>query len=94
MENNIPEIEPLTKEERAWIKKLQKVLDSCPSKRLEAGTGGDPEVAIYDKVALEAYMETLPRHGSDDTDPYQLIQDIDGFLARVRFPFKVVGWAV
>lgn len=46
------EITPLTKEELAWVKKLERVLLSCPSDRLALVTIGDAclDVIDYDFV--------------------------------------------
>lgn len=39
----------LTKKELAWIEKVQKVLDECPSERIGFYTVGDPMVFLYDR---------------------------------------------
>lgn len=44
---------PLTIEEIAWIKKLQRVLELCPD-RIELVTTGDPNISI---VSNEKYSE-------------------------------------
>lgn len=38
----------LTKEERAWVRKLQAVLINCPSKRIAFATTGDCDVTLFD----------------------------------------------
>lgn len=38
----------LTKEEKSWVKKVNKVLAECPSARLTFYAGGDPNVVIVD----------------------------------------------
>lgn len=38
----------LTKEEKAWVKKVNKILAECPSDRLMFYAGGDPWIAIID----------------------------------------------
>lgn len=40
----------LTKEEKAWVKKLNKVLAECPSDRLGFYTIGDPQIELYDRT--------------------------------------------
>ena len=40
-------VPPLNKKEKAWVKKLQKVLSECPD-RLECVVMGDPTVQIID----------------------------------------------
>ena len=38
----------LSKKEKAWIKKLEKVFNECPSKRIGCYTIGDPCLTFYD----------------------------------------------
>lgn len=38
----------LTKSEKEWLDKLQRVLNECPSKRLGFYTIGDPSIEVYD----------------------------------------------
>lgn len=49
-------VKPLTQAEKKWIDQLQKILDSCPSKRLGAFTIGDADFSIYDKPVFDAYL--------------------------------------
>ncbi|MEO9787540.1 MAG: hypothetical protein ABJF67_08020 [Aurantimonas coralicida] len=42
------EVAPLSKEESAWIKKLERVLLSCPSRRLGLATIGDAGLDVFD----------------------------------------------
>jgi hypothetical protein len=39
----------LTSDENKWLKKLQRVLNECPSKRLGFYTIGDHDVFVFDK---------------------------------------------
>lgn len=39
----------LTKPEAKWVKKLQKVLDECPSDRIGFYTIGDPVICLYSR---------------------------------------------
>lgn len=43
----------LTKEEKAWVKRVQKALDSCPSKRLGFATIGDHDITIFDRTRYD-----------------------------------------
>ena len=43
-------VEPLTKEELQWVKKLARLLEACPSDRLELVTIGDPNLTVTDKT--------------------------------------------
>ena len=49
----IGEIEQLTKSEKAWVKRLEKVLMSCPE-RLGLYTIGDKHLAVYDARFVRA----------------------------------------
>lgn len=46
-----PTAPPLTPEERAWLRRVNKVLQECPSTRLAAATMGDSYLVFYDKDA-------------------------------------------
>ena len=46
--NNSPDTAPLTKEEKAWCRKLEKLLLSTPD-RFGIYTIGDPELVVFDK---------------------------------------------
>jgi hypothetical protein len=48
------EVKPLSKKEEAWMKRLEKVLLSCPP-RLGLSTMGDPCLSIYDRIVAEKY---------------------------------------
>ncbi len=51
-------VEPLSKSERAWISRLEKVLLSCPTERLHLVTIGDPDLSVVDiKVAISEGVE-------------------------------------
>ena len=69
----------LTADEARWIKRLQRVLNDCPSDRLGFYTTGDPDVTIYDKS-----------NGAEDDarelDFYQIVEDHGAWLAIVKFP--------
>ncbi|GGA99950.1 hypothetical protein GCM10011491_30250 [Brucella endophytica] len=71
----------LTKEEKAWVKKLQKVLDECPSERLGFFTIGDPDVSIYDKTNEVDFDATVDLPVS--------IYEHDAELGSIRFPSNV-----
>lgn len=77
---------PLTKAEAAWLKKLQEVLDECPSSRLEAYTIGDPSITIFDKG-----YSTLINKMTDDgsTDFCTATADLGANIGSLRMPFPV-----
>lgn len=45
----------LTKKERAWLVKLEKVMNECPSKRLACYTIGDNTLHFYDNNVSSAW---------------------------------------
>ncbi|WP_417546483.1 hypothetical protein [Marinobacter sp.] len=73
---------PLNKAERAWLTKLQKVLDECPSNRLAAYTIGDPDITLYDS----SFDQQIDDSGCDVPEA---IARLDASLEYLRFPFPV-----
>lgn len=56
----------LTAKEKAWVKKVQRVLNECPSRRLGFYTIGDPDVVIYDRAKNDEIDERMDRGLSSD----------------------------
>jgi len=76
----------LTAAEKAWIRKVNKLLAECPSKRLGFYTIGDPCVEIYDRdqqVEIDAIMDS----GNSDFAP--AVDKCDAYLGRLQFPNNV-----
>jgi len=48
------EVLPLSEKEKAWMRRLEKVLLACPD-RLVLQTVGDPDLAVIDKNIVEKY---------------------------------------
>ena len=73
----------LTKEERAWVKKVNKVLSECPSNRLSFYAMGDPSISIIDNEFTDAIDAELD-------DPLR-IANRKGWLAveTIEFPSNV-----
>lgn len=73
----------LTKEEKAWVKKLNKHLAACPSDRLSFYTGGDPSIFIVDKTHQDEI-------DSECDDPLRVAERND-WIARecIEFPSAV-----
>ena len=73
-----------TTKERAWVKKLQKVLSECPSERIGFYTIGDPAVTLYDKDELAA-------SGKDDSqnDFGYGVTAADADFGSIIFPSEV-----
>ena len=73
----------LTKEEKAWVKKLNKLLGQCPSDRLGFYAGGDPGIVIIDNSHLDDIDAELD-------DPVRIAYR-EGWIAKetITFPGNV-----
>lgn len=78
--------EPLTKAEEAWLTKLQKVLDECPSDRMEAYTIGDPDLVIFDNKYSEQINERIAG-GRSDFGPAS--EQLGANIYCLKMPFPV-----
>lgn len=85
------EISELTKEEKAWVRKLQKVLNQCPSERLGAYTIGDNNIIIYDKSKEESINQLMDERGQMDF--CVAVDELDAELIRIDTPFQVYSTA-
>ncbi|EBV5994629.1 hypothetical protein LBY46_003228 [Salmonella enterica subsp. enterica serovar Muenchen] len=47
----------LTKQEKAWVKKLNKLLAECPSNRIAFATTGDCEVSLFDVTRYDEIFD-------------------------------------
>ncbi len=70
----------LSKEERAWLKKLQNLLDACPSSRLGFYTTGDPVVTVYD---YDKETEINDIHNGEFANA---VDECDARLGELIFP--------
>lgn len=55
----------LTKEERTWVNKLNKLLSQCPSKRIGFATIGDCDVTLFDVTQYNDICDALDRGCAD-----------------------------
>lgn len=55
----------LTKQENVWIKKLNKLLAECPSKRLAFATTGDCDVSIFNQPQYDAICDEQENNGGE-----------------------------
>lgn len=81
------ESEPLTKEEKSWIRRMNTLLKACPSDRFGFFTIGDNDVMIYDasrKDEIDALFDT-----SNGPDFCVVIDRLDAGLGEVTFPAQV-----
>ena len=76
----------LTAAEKKWLKKLQKVLNECPSQRMRGHTIGDNDIIIHDDPTRRAWEEKNPAQRLDMGDVIELS---GSYLATLDFPFAV-----
>lgn len=81
----------LTKKELAWIEKVQKVLDECPSERLGFYTIGDRDVFLYDRSKEHEVTEWMDRNQGDFCFATKAM-DAD-FFTSINFPAPVESTA-
>ncbi|EAZ97242.1 hypothetical protein [Marinobacter sp. ELB17] len=79
-------IKPLTKTERDWLRKLQNVLNECPSDRLGAYTVGDADLHIYDS-RFESEINEILENGKGDF--CLAVSDLGAELGFLTTPFPV-----
>ena len=77
----------LTKSEKAWIEKLQAVLNECPSQRLGFYTIGDANVSIYDRNKEDKIYQLTDNEIVKDFGP--AVDKCNAYLGEIIFPFSV-----
>jgi len=55
----------LTKQEKDWVNKLNKLLAECPSKRLAFATTGDSDVSIFNQPQYGAICDEQENNGGE-----------------------------
>lgn len=80
---------PLTKREEAWLKRLQKTLDACPSKRLGFYTIGDPSVGVYDN----RYEDIIYDIADEGGEFCNAVRDANAYICDITFPNPVESTA-
>ena len=78
-------MDKLTKEEAAWLKKLQKVLSACPSTRLGFYTIGDAQITVFDLDKQEE-IDVI-----DAGFFCQQVEEADARLGVIDFPSHVIA---
>ena len=81
--------DPPTEEELKWLKNLEKMLMSCPSKRLECWTMGDQNLTFYDKNLYEEQDAKYGTYGSPDVGG--VVTASGSFSISINAPFGIVG---
>jgi hypothetical protein len=75
--------EPLTKAEKAWLKKLEKVLMNPPTDRLGLSTIGDPNLSVHDSSRDHEINEILDS-SNGSADFCEAVEELDAELGSVR----------
>ncbi|EOR7867414.1 hypothetical protein FYL99_RS20285 [Escherichia coli] len=55
----------LTKEEKAWVKKLNTLLANCPSSRIAFATTGDCDVTLFDVTRHSEILDSAHNGGGE-----------------------------
>ncbi|MDE5179111.1 hypothetical protein [Vibrio fluvialis] len=78
----------LTKQERAWFNKLQKVLNECPfdTSDFDSYTVGDNDITVYKNVE-----EVTEHHIKHQTDLCDSVSALDAEVFNLKFPFGVAS---
>ena len=82
---------PLNTKEKKWLERLEKVLMSCPTERLECYTIGDSDLTFYDKNVLLAHEANNDNKEDQDISP--ACEDCGAHLGVVLSNFWIVGAA-
>lgn len=80
----------LTRQEKAWLNKLQKILDECPfdASDFDSYTIGDCDVTVFkQRVKVAQYQMESER------DLPACVEALDAEVFRLQFPFGVVSAA-
>lgn len=76
----------LTTAEKKWLKDLEQLLNSLPSKRLGAYTIGDADLIFYEKVVSDAWCAENPRKVLDACAQHQAA---GSHLATITAGFQI-----
>lgn len=80
-----------TKEELAWVKRVQKALDSCPSTRIAFATTGDSDLTLFDNTRYDDICEHQENSRSEFISSAAAIGAV--FPVRLNFPNQVESTA-
>ena len=74
--------EPLTAEEKSWLRKMQNLANKCPP-RFGLYTIGDPSISVFDKTFEHLF--------DDERDMPQEVAEYDAYLGFINFPTNIHG---
>jgi hypothetical protein len=75
-----------TKEEKSWLRKMQNLLNKCPSDRLGFYTIGDKNVTVYDKSKDRQINEYTSGQRNDFCNG---VEEFEAELGDLVFPSDV-----
>lgn len=80
----------LTKQQAAWFKKLQRVLDECPfdTSDFDSYTTGDNDITVFKNAE-----EVQQHHLDNSTDLPASVSALDASVFNLKFPFQVASAA-
>ncbi|AUS02024.1 hypothetical protein NVP3058O_106 [Vibrio phage 3.058.O._10N.286.46.B8] len=80
----------LTRQEKAWFNKLQKVLNDCPfdTSDFDSFTVGDNDITVYKNK-----RDVDEHHIKYETDLCESVSACDAEVFEIRFPFGVASAA-
>lgn len=80
----------LTRQEKIWFNKLQKLLNECPfdTSDFDSYTIGDNDITVFKKV-----IEVQQHHLDNYTDLPASVGALDAEVFRLEFPFGVASAA-
>jgi hypothetical protein len=80
----------LTKEEKSWLRKVQNLLDECPSDRIGFFTTGDKDVSVYD-CSRKQEIDELELASEHCYEYCQCISEVGADLGSLTFPNQVLN---
>ena len=81
---------PISKEEKAWLRKLERLLMAPPTDRLGLYTTGDFELTVYDRT-LDGEMNAA--QDARNVDFCQTVDELGAHIGTVRSACQILSTA-
>lgn len=81
----------LTKDEKAWVKRLNTLLANCPSSRIAFATTGNCDVTLFDVTRYDEVCHSLDHGGGEFSSHAEKLGA--AFDEHLRFPNPVESTA-
>ena len=78
----------ITQQEKAWLAKVQKLLDQCPSKRIGFYATGDCSVGVYDSSRDAEINDNQDEQGGEFCNA---VDRVGARLGNLDFPGQVAS---